>query len=153
MHIVARCFAAVACAGALSLAAFAQSRWIGIYEFVEDGGRTAGGTGIAITHEIQVMNTDDGLVATIKSNGFQTSVDVLCLVTIQGNKASLFLEGYGDDNMFDKFSKGQLMLSLEEKPEKGKSTILTHWAAFKPSVAKNERTGMVYFVRSTEKKI
>jgi len=151
MQFAFRTIAALAVVFICSAAVLAQSPWIGVYEFVEDGGKTAGGTGIVISHEIQIMNSDNGLVATIKSNGYQTSVDILCLVKVAGSKASLFFEGYGDDNMFESYSKGQLVLSLEQ--EKGKSTILTHWGAFKPSVAKNEKTGKVYFVRSTQKKI
>lgn len=153
MQFAFRTIAALAFVFICSAAIFAQSPWIGVYEFVEDGGKTAGGTGIVISHEIQIMNSDDGLVATLKSNGYQTSVDILCLVKVTGSKATLFFEGYGDDNMFESYAKGQLVLSMEEKQEKGKSTILTHWGKFTPSVAKNEKTGKVYFVRSTQKKI
>jgi hypothetical protein len=103
-----------------------------------------------VSHELQIMDSDKGLVATIKSNGNQTSVDILCLVKVEGNKATLFFEGYGDDNRFENFARGQMMLSLEDK---GKSTVLTHWGKFKPSVAKNEKSGKVYFVRTVEKKI
>lgn len=153
MYIVVRSLALCVVAVLLSFSADAQSSWIGTYEFVEDGGRTAGGTGIVIRHEIQIMNSDDGLVATLKSNGYQTSVDLLCLVRVRGSKANMFFEGYGEDNVFESYSKGQLMVTLEEKIEKGNSTILTHWEAFKPSVSKNARSGKVYFVRSNEKKI
>lgn len=149
MQFALRTIAALAFVFICSAAVFAQSPWIGIYEFVEDGGKTAGGTGIVISHEIQIMDSDKGLVATVKSNGFQTSVDILCLVKIQGNKAILNFEGYGDDNVFENFSRGDLMLTLEQK---GKST-LTHWGKFRPSIEKHEKSGKVYFVRSVEKKI
>ncbi|MGH9946658.1 MAG: DUF5991 domain-containing protein [Pyrinomonadaceae bacterium] len=133
--------------------AFSQNLWLGTYEFVEDGGKTAGGTVIVVTHQIDVLNSDDGLVATLKSNGYQTSVDLLCLVKVQGAKAMLHFEGYGDDNIFEPYTKGQLMLTLETKQDKGKNAILTHWAAFKPSIAKNEKSGKVYFARTTNTKL
>ena len=150
MQFAFRTIAALAFAFIFSAAVFAQSPWIGIYEFVEDGGKNAGGTTIVVSHELQIMDSDKGLVATIKSNGYQTSVDILCLVKVEGNKATLFFEGYGDDNMFESYTKGQLILSLEDK---GKSTLLTHWGKFKPIVPKNEKNGKVYFVRTPDKKI
>ncbi len=149
MQFALRTIAALAFVFICSAAVYAQSPWIGIYEFVEDGGKTAGGTGIVVSHEIQIMDSDNGLIATVKSNGYQTSVDILCLVKVQGNKAILNFEGYGDDNVFENYTKGQLVLTFEQK---GKS-ILTHWGSFKPSIAKNEKSGKVYFVRSAEKKI
>ena len=121
----------------------AQSPWLGTYEFTEDGGKNAGGSSIVVTHQVDVLNSDKGLVATVKSNGYQTAVDVLCLVKVKGNKAMFYFEGYGDDNMFENYSKGQLMFTLE----KGKSDLLTHWGVFKPIVPKNERPGKVYFAK------
>ena len=57
----------------LSAAAFAQKEWLGVYEFNEDGGKNAGGTPIFISHKLEIMTSDDGLIATIESNGYQTS--------------------------------------------------------------------------------
>jgi hypothetical protein len=121
----------------------AQSPWLGTYEFTENGGKNAGGSTIIVNHQIDVLNSDKGLVATLKSNGYQTAVDVLCLVKVNGNKALFYFEGYGDDNMFENYKKGQLMFTLEQ----GKSDILTHWGVFKPVVPKNERSGKVYFAK------
>ncbi len=118
-----------------------------MYEFIEDGGKTAGGTGIVITHQIDVLKSDNGMVATLRSNGYQTAVDVLCFVKVNGNKAMFYFGGYAYGNMFENYSKGQLMLSLEQKGEKGKSETLTHWGAFKPTVPKNERSGKIYFTK------
>ncbi len=125
----------------------AQSPWLGSYEFTEDGGKNVGGSPIVVSHQIDVMQSDKGLVATIKSNGYQTAVDVLCLVKVNGDKAMFYFEGYGEDNMFENYQKGQLMLTLESKEPKGKSEILTHWGAFKPGVPKNEKSGKVYFTK------
>ena len=131
----------------LAVSATAQSDWLGSYEFTEDGGKNAGGTPIIVTHQIDFLQSDDGLVAILKSNGYQTAVDVLCKVKIIGNKAMLHLEGYGDDNMFENYRRGELLLTLEKKTEKGKTDIITHWGSFKPAVPKNEKSGKVYFVK------
>jgi len=143
--------AAAAIAAFCASAVLGQSSWIGHYSFTEDGGKTAGGTAIVVTHELRIMDSDDGLIATIESNGYQTSKDLLCKVRISGNKAMLYFEGYGESNVFEMYTKGQHMLTLEQKTEKGKSVLLTHWAAFKPIVSKNEKNGKVYFQRTEER--
>ena len=43
----------------------AQTSWIGRYDFDEDGGKTVGGTEIFISHQIEIKQTDDGMLATI----------------------------------------------------------------------------------------
>lgn len=141
--------AAVALCMLLSAAAFSQKAWLGVYEFNEDGGKNAGGTPIFITHRLEIMTSDDGLIATLESNGYQTSKDLLCKVKIKGEKAYIYFEGYGENNVFESYKKGQLMLTLENKREAAKLTLLTHWGVFKPVVPKNDKSGNVYFTRST----
>ena len=52
---------------ALSIGSAAQNDWIGSYSFDEDGGKTAGGTAIFISHQLDVYEGGDGLAATIES--------------------------------------------------------------------------------------
>ncbi len=127
----------------------AQNAWLGVYEFHEDGGKNAGGTPIFIAHRLEIMTGDDGLIATIESNGYQTSKDLLCKVKVKGEKAYLYFEGYGESNMFESYQKGQLMLTLEKKSVGAKPTLLTHWGEFKPIVPKNEKSGKIYFTKSS----
>jgi hypothetical protein len=132
-----------------AIATFAQNPWLGVYEFNEDGGKNAGGTVIFISHRLEIMNSDDGLIATLESNGYQTSKDLLCSVKIKGEKAYVYFLGYGDNNVFESYTKGQLMLTLESKIVAGKPSFLTYWGEFKPIVPKNEKNGKVYFTKST----
>ena len=127
----------------------AQKEWLGHYSFEEDGGRNAGGTAIFIMHDLTVMETDDGLIAHIESNGYQTSKDLSCRAKVKGNKLEIYFESYGENNIFETYSRGDLLLTLERA--KGKPEILTFWGKFTPIVPKNERTGKVYFVRSNQK--
>lgn len=129
----------------LCLSAKAQSEWIGTYEFSEDGGKTAGGTAIFITHQIDIMESDDGLIAMIKSNGYQTSKDLIAKAKLSGSKISFYFESYGEDNVFENFKEGDLLFSLEQRIEKGKTNILTFWDKFQPAIEKNEKSGKVYF--------
>lgn len=123
--------------------------WIGEYTFDEDGGKTAGGTRIFISHELSIVESDDGLLAYLKSNGYQTSVDLICKVKGDGSKITLYFDEYGEDNVFESYEPGDLLLTLEKKTVKGKPQVLTYWEKFTASVPANERPGRVYFVRSS----
>lgn len=125
--------------------AAAQSGWTGSYEFHENGGKNAGGSVILISHELNIIDSGDGLTATIQSNGYQTSSDLVCTAKVEGGKLHIYFQNYGEDNMFEPYKQGDLLLTLERKSEKGKRVILTHWGKFTPSVPKNEKTGKVYF--------
>ena len=86
-----------------SFAVFAQAQkeWLGNYSFDEDGGKTAGGTAIFVSHEINIVESDDGLIATIQSNGFQTSKDLICTTKIEGGKLLIYFDSYGENNLFE----------------------------------------------------
>jgi hypothetical protein len=134
----------------LGIAANAQADWTGAYEFDEDGGKTTGGTVVFISHQLEIRDTDDGLMAFIKSNGYQTSKDLICTAKAEGSKILIYFESYGEDNVFESYETGDLLLTLEMKTSKGKTEILTYWNEFQPIVPKNEKSGKIYF-RKREK--
>lgn len=123
----------------------AQDSWLGKYEFSEDGGRNTGGTKIFISHELEIRATEDGLMATLRSNGYQTSKDLVCTAKASGDKLEIYFDSYGEDNLFENFEQGDLLLTLENKTVKGKTETLTFWNKFQPSIEKNEKSGKVYF--------
>lgn len=128
----------------------AQSEWIGTYAFDEDGGKNAGGTAIFISHELTVMETDDGLRATLHSNGYQTSKDLNCKAKAEGSKLMIYFDSYGEDNVFESYKPGDLLLTLEKRTLKGKTELLTFWGKFLPIVPEKPKTGKVFFVKSTK---
>jgi hypothetical protein len=130
------------------LAANAQKEWLGSYIFEEDGGKNAGGSAIFVAHRIDINESDDGLLAMIQSNGYQTSKDLICTTKIDGAKLLIYFDSYGENNLFEPYEKGDLLLTLERKTVKGKTEILTFWGKFQPVVPKNEKTGKVYFQQS-----
>ena len=132
----------------LATVSFAQSEWAGTYTFDEDGGKNAGGTTIFISHELVVMETDDGLRATLQSNGYQTSKDLVCTAKVNGTKLEIYFESYGENNVFESYSAGELLLTLEKKTLKGKSELLTWWGKFTPIIPEKPKTGKVFFVKS-----
>ena len=122
-------------------------RVVDLTQFDEDGGKNAGGAAIFITHQLSVAETDDGLIVTLQSNGYQTSKDLTGTAKVQGDKLLIYFEDYGENNVFETYQKGDLLLTLERKTAKGKTEILTHWGKFTPVVPKNEKSGKVYFTR------
>ncbi len=134
----------------LASVSFAQSEWAGTYTFDEDGGKNAGGTVIFIAHELVVMETDDGLRATVQSNGYQTSKDLNCSVKVNGTKLEIYFESYGENNVFESYAAGDLLLTLEKKTVKGKPAIVTWWGKFTPIIPEKPKTGQVFFVKTTK---
>lgn len=135
--------------GFASVSIFGQNDWIGRYEFSEDGGRNAGGTAIFVQHDLEVVQGNDGLIAYLKSNGYQTSKDLICTAKVTAGKLNIYFESYGEDNVFESYEPGDLLLSLERKTEKGKTILLTYWGNFTPIIPKNEKSGKAYFKRLT----
>ena len=134
----------IACAAV----SFAQAEWVGTYTFDEDGGKNAGGTPIFIVHELVVMETDDGLRGTLQSNGYQTSKDLNCSAKVKGAKLEIYFDNYGENNMFETYASGDLLLTLEKRMAKGKTELLTWWGKFTPIIPEKPKTGKVFFVKS-----
>lgn len=128
----------------------AQTSWTGNYQFDEDGGRNVGGTKIFVTHQLEIKETGDRLLATLQSNGYQTSVDLVGTVKADGEKLMIYFDSYGENNMFENYERGDLLLTLEKKTLKGKTEILTFWNKFQPIVPKNEKSGKVYFRKTDQ---
>jgi hypothetical protein len=130
----------------ICIAANAQNAWVGSYEFDEDGGKNAGGAVIFVSHQLEIKETADNvLMATLRSNGYQTSKDLICVAKVEGNKLLIYFESYGDDNVLEPYEPGDLLLTLEKQTLPGKTEILTSWNKFQPIVPKNEKSGRVYF--------
>jgi len=132
---------------------FAQTDWNGHYAFHEDGGKNASGIAVLISHELSVFDDGEGgLAASLESNGFQTSSNLVCSAKVVGPKLMIYFQTYGEDNMFEPYTAGDLLLTLERKTEKGKSVLLTHWGKFTASIPRNEKSGKVYFTKETNVK-
>lgn len=130
---------------AFVFSASAQTNWVGFYEFYEDGGKTAGGSKIFVAHDLEVFETDDGLKARIKANGFQTSRDINAAAKVEGAKISFYLEGYGEDNVLELYEPDELLFSLEIKNKK----MVTNWNSYKPALAEKPVSGKEMFKKQT----
>jgi hypothetical protein len=150
MRKTARLLRAFVISALVPIVVTAQADWKGAYAFYEDGGKNAGGVAILISHQLDVFDGADGLAASIESNGYQTSSELVCTAKIEGQKLLIYFQSYGENNMFEPYKQGDLLLTLERKAEKGKTVLITHWGKFTPSIPKNEKSGKVYFERSVD---
>lgn len=119
--------------------------WSGNYSYTEHGGRTAGGTGIVVTHGISVSREDGQYKAEITASGFQTQTQIYALGTVSGRKLLLRFDRDGEEQLFKgRYKPGTLLLELERG---GGRRVLTHWGAYTPATAERFRNPGVYFKR------
>lgn len=119
--------------------------WTGNYGYTEAGGRTAGGTGIVVTHRIAVTREDGQYRAEITANGYQTQVQIYALGTAAGNKLQLRFDRDGENQIFKgQYKPGALLLELERA---GARRLFTHWGAYTPATTERFRNPGAYFKR------
>ena len=122
----------------------AESSWEGSYTFQEGGGRTAGGIGIFVEHTIRVYWRREELIADVDAVGFQVSISLQCVARAEGDRLNLYFESYREDNITELYRRGQLLLSLVRSTSRGRTRLLTYWAAYRPAF-QTARSGRVYF--------
>jgi hypothetical protein len=143
LALAAAAFAAIAIAGGAR--AESVPDWSGTYSYTEAGGRTTGGHGIVIQHEIAVTREAGQYKAEITANGYQTQTHIHALGTAAGNKLQLRFEKDGQDQLFKgRYQPGALLLELERA---GARRLLTHWGAYTPVASARFRNPGVYFKR------
>ena len=144
LRFAAALIAALAFAGAAR--AESAPDWSGTYSYTESGGRTAGGTGIVVTHEIAVTRDGGQYRAEITANGYQTQVQIFALGTVLGNKLQLRFDKDGEQQMFKgRYQPGALLLEFERA---GARRIVTHWGAYTPATTERFRNPGAYFRRN-----
>ncbi len=141
-----RLFLLVAILLPVSLApARAADPWIGTYTYVEYGGRTAGGTGIVVTHVVSVTEAAGALAATIEANGYQSQVDIIATAAPVGARLVIRFLRDGPAQMFkDRYRPGDVLLEFERR---GTRPLLTHWRAYAPATGERFRNPGAYFAR------
>ena len=124
----------------------AQTDWLGEYEFDEDGGKTAGGSKIYIAHTLHISSYPKNTYKLVlKSQGFQTSIDILAIGKPVGNKLNVYYTSKREDHSTGEYQKDDLLFTFEKKEIDGKTKILTYWEKFQPILEQNEKSGEIYF--------
>ena len=132
---------------AFVFSANAQTNYVGKYEFYEDGGKTAGGTGVQVGHELQINSDGTGR---LNAAGFQTAKEMFIKTKAVGNKLQVIFDKYDEDgvNSFTSYTGGEVLLTLEWKTVKGKKVLWTTFGKYEPSVLTAKKSGGVYFKKS-----
>ncbi len=133
----------------LGTVTFAQTEWVGDYEFIENGGETAGGTKIYIIHKLKINNDGNTLTAHLTGIGYMINLNLYADAKIEGETLKLHFtrKEAGNALGFDP-KQGDLLLTLEEKVINGKTQILTYWNKYKAGFPDYETSGKVYFKKT-----
>jgi hypothetical protein len=97
-----------------------------------------------VEHTIRVSRRGEGLVADVDAAGFQVSVSLRCVAKAEGDRLNLHFESYREDNVTEPYRRGQLLLSLRRSTSRGRTRILTYWAAYRLAF-RTAKSGRVYF--------
>lgn len=125
----------------------AQTNYAGKYEFYEDGGKTVGGTGVQVGHELQIDSDGTGR---LNAAGFQTAKEMFIKTKAVGNKLQVIFDKYDEAgvNSTTPYTGGEVLLTLEWKTVKGKKVLWTTFGKYEPSVFTAKKAGGVYFKKS-----
>ncbi len=121
--------------------------YVGSYEFYEDGGKTAGGTGVQVGHELKINADGNG---SLTAAGYQTSKEMFIKTKAVGKKLQVIFDKYDEAgvNSFTPFKGGEILLTLEWKTVKGKKVLWTTFGKYEPVVVNFKKTGGNYFKKS-----
>ncbi|RYG58994.1 hypothetical protein EON80_26245, partial [bacterium] len=120
--------------------------WSGTYVYEEDGGRTAGGTVIFITHTLQLWRKNGNWTGRLESNGYQTYINAVVAGKARGNQMDILFQSRDPETRSPLARRGDRLFSLLNGPNR---RLQTRWGVFYPvSMEKAPRPG-IYFRRKT----
>jgi len=115
-----------------------SGNWAGRYVYEHDGGRTAGGTGIVVTHVLNMKNNS----CRLEASGFQTDETIVCRTRIDGKGVVVSFVGYPGGGTRNKYGVAQYRtggtLFSMRKTAKG---IVTTWGDYSPVEDGQPRVG------------
>ena len=129
----------------LSTGVFAHNDWVGEFSFDEDGGETAGGSKIFVSHTLDIKSRPDGSYsAKLLSQGFQTSNDILGEAKVDENVLSIFFKSKGEDHNGAEFKKDELLFRIYTY----EGNYFTIWDSFKPTLDASLEQAKIRFTPS-----
>lgn len=124
----------------------AQTNFVGKYEFYENGGKTAGGTGVVVGHDLTVNADGTGKLT---AAGYQTSKDIFIKTKTVGSKLQILFVKFGEDQTGPTdLEVGALLLTIEYKTIKKKKVLWTTFGVYSPAVFEAKKGGGIYFKKS-----
>ncbi len=112
----------------------AADGWQGHYRYEYDGGRTAGGSGIAVTYDLAIGPPGTRGGCLLSSRGYQTDERIVCHADAAAETLSVTFHGYPDGKLTNRYGvalykPGQVLFTLKRS---GDGRLLTMWEALKP---------------------
>ena len=122
--------------------------WKGGYRYAFDGGKTAGGSPIAVTYELAVVPGAGRGGCLLSSKGFQSDERIVCHTSGDAGTLAVTFHGYEDGRTVSRYGvarykPGETLLTLK-RPDGG-DKILTEWGAFRPDLPSEAGNPGVYF--------
>jgi len=115
--------------------------WWGRYVYEHDGGQTAGGSGIAVTHVLNLKKSS----CRLEASGFQTDETIVCRARVDGTGVVVSFAGYPDGGTRNKYGVAQYRtggtLFSMRKTAKG---IVTTWGDYSPVEDGQPRVGRYF---------
>ena len=137
MRVLAALLAALLFAGCSATRAVPS--WSGAYEYVDNGGATAGGTPIVVTYRLEIP-AGAASQGTLRITGFQRDDTIRCDVSGMPPEATVRFRSYGDGQTANAFGvtvyqPNQILFSLRTD---GSNGLVTAWQGLKPDGARTE---------------
>ena len=118
---------AVASALAVPASVQAAPSWSGTYVYEENGGRTAGGTAILVTHTLTLSKTRGAWTGLLSSDGYQTFIRARCVGRAEGNRFDVIFKSSSEGAAFGA-KRGDRLFSLLRRGRR----LHTQWDKFFP---------------------
>lgn len=105
--------------------------WSGIYVYEEDGGKTAGGTAIFITHTLRLWSKNGQWQGKLESNGYQTYIDTVVSGCKHGDGDTMdvVFQSRSAETFSPQAKRGDRLFSLVRR---GRGQLQTRWGVFWP---------------------
>ena len=114
----------------------AAPTWKGCYRYEFDGGRTVGGSAIAITYNLAIVPGAARGGCLLSESGFQSDERIVCHASGDAKALEVSFHRYEDGKTTNKYSvavykPGQILFTLERGEG---SPMLTRWDGFRPDL-------------------
>ncbi|GEO97701.1 DUF5991 domain-containing protein [Methylobacterium haplocladii] len=125
----------------------APPSWKGGYRYAFDGGKTAGGSAIAVTCDLVIVPGAARGGCLLSVSGFQSDKRIVCHATGDARSVDVAFHGYEDGKIVNRYGvavykPGQTLLTLK-RDENGE--LQTKWDGFRPDLPADAANPGRYF--------
>nr|WP_294553774.1 DUF5991 domain-containing protein [uncultured Rhodopila sp.] len=124
-----------------------SSDWLGIFQYDYYGGRTRGGSAIAVSYRLSL---DDNAAARLEVTGYQSDQSYICDVSEEGTRLDIRFHSYKNGDLVNQYGvsqykPGEVLFAIVAEHKNGRAQFITFWQGMIPDPAL-PRKG-VYFIK------